>query len=142
MVRPMATSPPLEAFTKATRYPLEFSSFVSRVFLLVHQAAKYQSLNGMSICRGCPTITHLFFADDNLLFCKANTSECMELINILNAYEKASGQKINEDKSSVFFSSNTPSEVKEEISRIHGPMQDTRHKKYLGLPLLIGTSKN
>ena len=76
--------------------------------------------------------------DDSLLFCKANTAECMELINILNAYEKASGQKINADKSSVFFSPNTPPECKEEILSIVGPMQDTRHKKYLGLPSLIG----
>lgn len=66
----------------------------------------------------------------------------MELINILNAYEKASGQKINTSKSSVFYSPNTPLKVKEEILRILGPMQDTRHKKYLSLPLLIGKSKN
>lgn len=66
----------------------------------------------------------------------------MELINILNAYEKASGQKISTSKSSVFYSPNTPLKVKEEILRILGPMQDTRHKKYLSLPLLIGKSKN
>jgi len=66
----------------------------------------------------------------------------MELIDILKAYEKALSQKINADKSSVFFSSNTPFEVKEEILRILGPMQDIRHKKYLSLPSLIGKSKN
>lgn len=105
---------------------------------LIHQATRNQSLNGLSICRGCPTITHLFFADDSLLFCKANTAECMVLINILNAYEKASGQKINADKSSIFYSPNTPFENKEEILSILGPMQDTRHTKYLSLPSLIG----
>lgn len=83
-------------------------------------------------------MTHLFFVDDSLLFCMENTSKCMELINILNAYEKASGQKNNTGKSSIFYSLNTPLKVKEEILRILGPMQDTRHKKYLGLPSIIG----
>ena len=40
-----------------------------------------------------------------------------------------------------FFSPNTTPEIKEEILRILGPMQDTRHKKYLSLPSLIGKSK-
>lgn len=83
--------------------PRFFLLCIEGLSALIHHAARNQSLNRLSIYRGCPTITHIFFADDSQLFCKANTSECMELINILNAYEKASGQKINADKSSVFF---------------------------------------
>ena len=50
-------------------------------------------------------------------------------------------KKINPDKSSVFFSPNTPSAAKDEILNILGPMQDSWHKKYLGLLSLIGKSK-
>ena len=83
----------------------------------------------------------MFFSDDSLLFCKENNQECQNLINILQLYEAASGQKINTDKSSIFFSSNTPDERRSEVMNLLGPMQDTRHKKYLGLPSIIGKSK-
>ena len=95
-------------------------------------------MSGFSICK----ITYLFFANDSLLFCKANGQECQQLIEILRLYESAFGQKINTNKSSVFFSANMVKEKKNEILEILGPMQDSRHSKYLGLPSIIGKSKN
>ena len=74
---------------------------------LINDAARNKKISGISICRGCPRVTHLFFADDSLLFCKANNQECQKLIDILQLYKAALGQKINTDKSSVFFSNNT-----------------------------------
>ena len=79
--------------------------------------------------------------DDSLLFCKASARQCVKLVQILNSYEAASGQKINVDKSSVFFSSNTTNDVKEEILSILGPMHCSQHRKCLGLPSFIGKSK-
>ena len=63
------------------------------------------------------------------------------LKNILQYYEDSSRQKINTDKSSIFFSPNTSQETKEDILTNLGPMQDTRHTKYLGLPSFIERSK-
>ena len=80
--------------------------------------------------------------DDGLLFYKASAQQCLELVQILNSYEEAFGQKINADKSSIFFSPNTANDAKEEILSILGPMQCSQHRKYLGLPSLIGKSKN
>nr|XP_023886130.1 uncharacterized protein LOC111998254 [Quercus suber] len=77
-------------------------------------------MSGLSICKGCPTISHLFFADDSLFFCKVSSQECQYLIDILRLYEATSGQKINTDKSSVFFSANTPEEKKIETLDILG----------------------
>ncbi|XP_030969612.1 uncharacterized protein LOC115989874 [Quercus lobata] len=62
-------------------------------------------------------------------------------MEILRIYESASGQKINTEKSSIFFSPNTSQERKDEIVSILGPMNDLRHAKYLGLPSIIGRSK-
>ena len=98
-------------------------------------------MTGISIARGCPRVTHLFFADNSILFCKANPEECQELKLILRRYEEALGQKINTDKSSVFFSPNTSQDIKDEIFNILGPMQDSKHTKYLGLLSFIGRSK-
>ena len=108
---------------------------------LIKDAARNQLLSGISICRGCSMVTHLFFANDSLLFCKATNQECHKLIEILGLYEVASGQKVNAEKFSVFFSHNTPQEKRCEVLNILGPMQDIRHSKYLGLPSIIGRSK-
>ena len=71
---------------------------------LILEAARYKRLTGISICRNCPTMTHLPFVDNNILYCKATRQESRELLDILQKYEEALGQKINTDKSSVFFS--------------------------------------
>ena len=40
------------------------------------------------------------------------------------------------------FSQNTPIEIRREVLEILGPMDELRQGKYLGLPLVIGKSKN
>ena len=60
---------------------------------------------------------------------------------ILDLYEATSRQKINADKSSIFFSTNTSLELKDEIMEVMGPMQVSKHNKYLGLPSIIGKYK-
>ena len=40
---------------------------------LINNAARNQRLSGISMCRGCPMVTHLFFVEDNLFFSKAST---------------------------------------------------------------------
>ena len=109
---------------------------------LISDASNRNLLSGVSICRGCPRVTHLFFADDSLFFCKADRVEVCRFVEILELFEVASGQKINVDKSSVTFSHNTPIETRGEVLGVLGPMQELRQGKYLGLPSVIGKSKN
>ena len=51
-----------------------------------------------------PRINHLFFADDSLLFCKASAFHWNKLADLLKLYEMVSGQRLNQMKTSIFFS--------------------------------------
>ena len=108
---------------------------------LILEATRNKRLSKISICRNCPTVTHLLFADDSILYYKASGQESRELLRILQKYEETLGQKINTDKSSVLFSRNTKEEKRKEVKDILGSMQDTQPKKYSGLPSMIGRSK-
>ena len=98
-------------------------------------------MEGVKICRGGLRLSHLFFADDSLIFCKPTLEECDELQRLLGVYEKASGQQLNRAKTSLFFSSNTSRDVQEEIKTQLGAKIIKQHKKYLGLPSLVGRNK-
>jgi hypothetical protein len=56
-------------------------------------------------------------------------------------YEKASGQKLNREKTSLFFSRNTKEEAKSFILSTAGVSSTHKFEKYLGLPTLVGRSK-
>ena len=93
------------------------------------------------MCRGGPCLSHLFFADDSLIFCKATVEECEALQKVICAYEQASGQQLNRTKTSLFFSPNTTKEIQDEIRVRFGAQVIRQHEKYLGLPSLVGRNK-
>ena len=82
---------------------------------LLHKAKSDGAIRGVSICRDGPHVSHLFFADDSVLFCQAKQTECQVILDILATYERGSGQKINKEKTNLFCSTNTSSEVQESI---------------------------
>ncbi|GAU38494.1 hypothetical protein TSUD_64740 [Trifolium subterraneum] len=108
---------------------------------LIHQAVGRGDLHGVRICRGAPEVSHLLFADDCFLFCRANVAEVNELMRILHTYEAASGQEVNLVKSEVFISRNMSQAAKEDLSRILGVKLVLGTGIYLGLPSMVGRSK-
>ena len=48
---------------------------------------------------------------------------------------------MNRTKTALFFSKNTPDEIKEEIKNRFGAQVIQQHEKYLGLPYLVGKNK-
>lgn len=58
------------------------------------------------MCRCAPSISHLLFADDSYLYCRAEEEQGEYICRLLQVFESASGQKVNLDKSVVYFSCN------------------------------------
>ena len=82
---------------------------------LIKQVEVNGDIHGFSLCRKGPKLSHLLFVDDGLLFCRAMTVECVKVLNILEAYEGDSGQKVNKSKMTLFCSKSTPDEIKSNI---------------------------
>ncbi len=76
---------------------------------LLAQASQTKTIQGLSISRGGPQLTHIFFVDDSVLFCRPNMQKCNAILEILRKYEKASRQQVNQDKTIIFFSASTRS---------------------------------
>lgn len=87
---------------------------------LIHEFEKRKWLNGIKIARGAPSLSHLFFADDSYIYCKANENSAVQINQMLHTFERASGQQINKTKSSVLFSCNTLEEEKNRVCTVLG----------------------
>ena len=87
---------------------------------LIQHAVNEDKIRGYSLCRYGPKISHLFFADDSLLFCCAQISDIYAIQEILELYEKASGQCINKEKTTLFFSKTVSMAVKNDIKNFLG----------------------
>lgn len=83
-------------------------------------------------------ITHMLFADDSYIYCKDNVQEASKVSNLLNVFEKATGQKVNTSKSSIFFSTNIIDSYRKELCDVLHMQVAGEDGKYLGLPSLLG----
>ncbi|XP_073363229.1 uncharacterized protein [Aegilops tauschii subsp. strangulata] len=88
----------------------------------------------LKICRRAPGVSHLLFADDTLLFFKAKEEQARKVQEVLNTYEKATGQCINPAKCSALFGNSCAIEDQEKVRDVLHIETVTFEEKYLGLP--------
>ncbi|XP_056842864.1 uncharacterized protein LOC130495483 [Raphanus sativus] len=108
---------------------------------LCNRAQEEGLIQGIKVARGCPSISHLLFADDTMFFLSANEANCDALKSILDSYESASGQSINRDKSAITFSKRAPATLKSSIMDKLQIQKEGGVGKYLGLPEHFGRRK-
>lgn len=110
---------------------------LSRLILKEEMA---NSLHGISIVWGVPPISQLLFADDLMLFCRANCGEMLKLRHCLTTFAKWSSQMINYHKSYLHFSANMSSAAKANMADLMRLQQANLAGRYLVLPLCIPRS--
>ncbi|KAK6162202.1 hypothetical protein DH2020_002043 [Rehmannia glutinosa] len=98
-------------------------------------------IHGVKINKHAPSVSHLFFVDDTLLYGHASIEEAKQIKFAITLFEQASGQRINFEKSGVLFSPNMDQSTAQQIAHILGIPIVASHGKYLGLPSVIGKNK-
>ena len=85
--------------------------------------------------RGGMAFSHFFFADDLVLFAKADRKNCLVERDVLDSFFSLLGQKVSIAKSRVFFSSNVSTETKVDLCEILEFRSTPTLGKYLGFPI-------
>ena len=70
---------------------------------LISKVETEGAIHGFGSSRRSSKLTHLLFADDSLLFCRSNRSECQKMLEILVQYESLSEQQINKGENYHLF---------------------------------------
>lgn len=107
---------------------------------LMQQKEAVGELKGIRNGRNGPPISHLLFADDSVFFTRGDDKSIHALNSALQTYCEASGQMVNLQKSSIFFSKNCHKQVKETVKQKLGVLDETLQTTYLGMPTCVGRS--
>lgn len=123
--------------------PLSPYMFVICTEILVQmlkRAERSKKISGLRVARRAPPVSHLLFADDSMLYCKGSDEELNHVLQILHNYSVASGQRINYQKSSIYFGKKIPRSRRKEIMEKLGIENLGGEGMYLGLPESFGGS--
>ena len=104
-------------------------------------SVKEEQIRGFSLDRDGPKISLLFFVNDSLLFCQTHLREVQKIQQLQAVYEKALRQKINSDKTTLFFGKLVSEIVKNFIKDLLGVPEIKQYKKYFGLPAVVDKNR-
>ncbi|CAN1153186.1 LINE-1 retrotransposable element ORF2 protein [Linum perenne] len=118
--------------------PFLFTLCIERLSILIFNEINQGSWLPIKLAKDGPPLSHLFFADDLMLFGEASLSQCRSISKCHDRFCLASGQLVSLDKSRVFFSKNTQGASRRNICRSLGIAETTDLGRYLGVPVIHG----
>ncbi|XP_057811902.1 uncharacterized protein LOC131026150 [Salvia miltiorrhiza] len=121
--------------------PFLFVIYAQGLSVGLYHYERRQLIEGIKVAKMSPAISHLFFADDSLLFFKASVTGVRTIKSLLEEYSVASGQLVNLEKSAVSFSPCSSRRDIEMVVETLGIRETSGHSLYLGLPTFIVRKK-
>ena len=115
--------------------PYLFNICLERLTQMINVACLGKQWTPFWVGRKKVPISHLLFADDLLLFGRVDEATAFTVRQVLEDFCLASGQKINEAKSKLVFSPNTPNECRELFQETLNVKESVDLGTYLGLPI-------
>lgn len=121
--------------------PYLFVLCMERLSILINAKVEEGQWKGIRVARNSDPITHLFFADDLILFGEDKINTCRAIMAVMDDFCFMSGQTINFSRSKLFVSKNVHRRHARNLSSFSGIPLTTNLGKYLGIPLLHGRAK-
>ncbi|KAL4301309.1 hypothetical protein AHAS_Ahas17G0288000 [Arachis hypogaea] len=118
--------------------PYLFVICMERLSCLIARQVEVGRWKPVTVSRGGPVISHLLFADDLILFCKEKKSQVLHVLDTISTFCRASGMKVNFDKSRAICSMNVSRQRKDLFTGISSIRFANSLGKYLGVPLKHG----
>ncbi|CAL1388700.1 unnamed protein product [Linum trigynum] len=109
---------------------------MERLSHLVKAAVNAGTWKTIRISANGPALSHLFFADDLILFGESSMQQVSTIMQCLDDFSAASGQQVSKPKSRVFFSKNITDAQGAEISAGLGIPETKNLGRYLGVPVI------
>ncbi|VVA41142.1 Hypothetical predicted protein, partial [Prunus dulcis] len=116
--------------------PYLFVLCMEKLSHIIQQAVQDKAWKPVQICQSGHFISHLFFADDLILFRKGSVNQAIVMKKCLDDFCSLSGQKVSFEKSMIYVSPNTYPELAQTIATICGSPLTTCLGKYLGVPFI------
>ena len=102
---------------------------------LIKEKCREKKWTPVKASRSRIAFSHIFIADDLVLFAKANGSNCFAIRDALDKFCNRPSQSISEAKSKVFFLPNVDRDTKESLCDILGFSSTINLDKYMGFPI-------
>lgn len=118
--------------------PYLFVLCMEKLSIWIQRAVEEKNWIPISISRGGPTLSHILFADDVLLFCKAKDSQLRYIAQIMDSFGRSFGLIVNVQKSKVVCSKGVYRGERRCLAAVNLIPIVSNLGSYLGFPLHVG----